>query len=114
MCSISGDEVPQSVRDKAKAVADAGGMTALKKLMDELPELLTRNTEILDECERMLKEERESDEQLKAQYKDKWSRTPSGQLTGTFNTNAAKYRTIINNAKSASGCIIDYCIFGVV
>ena len=54
-----GDEVPQSVRDKAKAVADAGGMTALKKLMDELPELLTRNTEILDECERMLKEEDE-------------------------------------------------------
>lgn len=98
-----GDEVPQSVRDKAKAVADAGGMTALKKLMDELPELLTRNTEILDECERMLKEERESDEQLKAQHKDKWNRTPSGQLTGTFNTNATKYRTIINNAKAVRG-----------
>lgn len=98
-----GDEVPQSVRDKAKAVADAGGMTALKKLMDELPELLTRNTEILDECERMLKEERESDEQLKSQHKDKWNRTPSGQLTGTFNTNATKYRTIINNAKAVRG-----------
>merc|ERR1719245_367638 len=103
--ATKGDEVPQSVRDKAKAVADAGGMTALKKLMDELPELLTRNTEILDECERMLKEERESDEQLKAQHKDKWNRTPSGQLTGTFNTNATKYRTIIDNAKAADGVV---------
>ena len=108
LVAFLGDEVPQSVRDKAKAVADAGGMTALKKLMDELPELLTRNTEILDECERMLKEERESDEQLKAQHKEKWNRTPSGQLTGTFNTNATKYRTIINNAKAVSACIITY------
>ena len=97
-----GNELPQSVLDKAKAVADAGGMTSLKKLIEELPELLTRNTEILDECERMLKEERDSDEQLKAQYKDKWTRTSSEQLTGTFNTNATKYRTIINNAKAVS------------
>ena len=86
-------------------------MTALKKMMDELPELLTRNTEILDECERILKEERELDEHLKAQYKDEWSKTPSGQRTETFNTHAAKYRTKINNAKAVSGCIIESCIF---
>ena len=55
-----------------KAVADAGGMTALKKLKDELPKLLTRNTEILDQCERMLTEEKELDEQLDAQYKGRY------------------------------------------
>ena len=105
--ATKGDEIPQSVRDKAKAVADAGGMTALRNLIDELPELLTRNTDILDECERMLKEERESDEQLKAQYMDKWNRTPSGQLTGTFNTNATKYRSIINKAKAADSMVLE-------
>ena len=94
-----GDDVPRSVLDKADKVRDAGGEAELKRLVAELPELLTRNTELLDECERMLREEVQSDDALRAQFKEKWTRTPSAQLTGTFNTNAAKYRGIINNAK---------------
>ncbi len=63
----SGSSVPGSLVSKANLVKDAGGMSALAKLIADLPDLLTRNTEILDECERMLKEERESDAQLKNQ-----------------------------------------------
>jgi programmed cell death 6-interacting protein len=61
----SGNEIPQSLREKSQAVISAGGPNAIKQLIDELPELLTRNTEILDECERLLREELASDEQLK-------------------------------------------------
>ena len=71
LCCISacleetkGDDVPQSLKDKADAVKNAGGVATLAKLVQELPELLTRNTEILDEADRMLREEKESDDKV--------------------------------------------------
>lgn len=46
----------------------------------------------------MLKEEKDADDALKAQFKERWNRTPSEKLTEMFRTNEAKYRQIINSA----------------
>lgn len=46
----------------------------------------------------MLKEEKEADDALKAQFKTKWFRTPSDELTEMFRTNEAKYRQIVTSA----------------
>ncbi|XP_076765982.1 programmed cell death 6-interacting protein-like protein AliX [Xylocopa sonorina] len=97
----SGTELPQSVLEKAQYVKEAGGIRALENSMKELPDLLQRNKELLDESERMLQEERESDDQLKEQFKDRWTRTPSSRLTEQFHTTLRKYREIINNAVAA-------------
>lgn len=48
--SVDGSNaVPQSLKEKAKSVQDDGGISALMKSVNDLPELVQRNKEILDE-----------------------------------------------------------------
>lgn len=59
------------------------------------------NLSLIFQSERMLKEEKDSDDQLKEQFKERWTRIPSARLTEQFTVNAQKYREIINNAVAA-------------
>lgn len=58
------------------------------------------------QTDKMLREECESDDQLREQFKERWSRIPSAKLTEQFKINAKKYRTIIDNAISADKVFI--------
>lgn len=46
---VSGDTVPQSILNKSKSVIEQGGIQTIDQLIKDLPELLQRNKEILDE-----------------------------------------------------------------
>lgn len=46
---VSGDTVPQSILTKSTSVIEQGGIQTVDQLIRELPELLQRNREILDE-----------------------------------------------------------------
>ncbi|XP_058789345.1 programmed cell death 6-interacting protein isoform X2 [Phymastichus coffea] len=104
---INGTEIPQSLIDKAGYIRDAGGIKALENIMNELPELLQRNKDILDETEKMLDDELNSDNHLRSQFKERWTRLPSIRLTEQFRSNIQKYRGIINNAITADKIVRD-------
>ena len=46
---LGGDAVPASLLGKSREIQAKGGLQAIDKLFSDLPELLQRNTEILDE-----------------------------------------------------------------
>lgn len=46
---LSGERVPQSLLEKAQQIQEMGGLSKIDQLMSDLPELLARNREILNE-----------------------------------------------------------------
>ena len=99
------NKVPQSLLDKSQTIKDKGGISKIDSMTAELPPLLQRNREILDEAKRCLQEEEQSDTELRTSMKDKWTRTPSRQLTEYLHAEIKQYEQIIENAIKANKVI---------
>uniref|UniRef100_A0A8C2PER2 BRO1 domain-containing protein n=1 Tax=Capra hircus TaxID=9925 RepID=A0A8C2PER2_CAPHI len=100
---ISGDTVPQSILTKSTSVIEQGGIQTVDQLIKELPELLQRNREILDESLRLLDEEEATDNDLRAKFKERWQRTPSNELYKPLRTEGNNFRTVLDKAVQADG-----------
>ncbi|XP_063160172.1 programmed cell death 6-interacting protein isoform X2 [Candoia aspera] len=98
---VSGDSIPQSILQKSKSVIEQGGVEAIDQLMKDLPELLQRNREILDESLRILNEEEATDNELKNKFKERWQRTPSNDLYKSLRAEGSNYRNILDKAVQA-------------
>jgi len=96
-----GRQIPPSVAEKSNEIKRQGGINSLDKMINDLPESLTRNKEILDETVRMLDDEERSDTELRNQFKERWTRTVSSTLTGPLREEAKRYLDIIQNAINA-------------
>ncbi|XP_010213317.1 PREDICTED: programmed cell death 6-interacting protein [Tinamus guttatus] len=102
---VSGDSVPQSILTKSKSAIEQGGIQTIDQLIKDLPELLQRNREILDEALRLLDEEEATDNDLKTKFKERWQRTPSNELYKSLRTEGAGFHNILNRAVQADGLV---------
>ncbi|XP_055660490.1 programmed cell death 6-interacting protein isoform X1 [Falco peregrinus] len=100
---VSGDTVPQSILNKSKSVIEQGGIQTVDQLIKDLPELLQRNKEILDESLRLLDEEETTDNDLRTKFKERWQRTPSNELYKPLRAEGTNYHNILNKAVQADG-----------
>ncbi|XP_003747646.1 programmed cell death 6-interacting protein [Galendromus occidentalis] len=96
-----GAQLPPSIQRKAQEVKDKGGLKALEAKMNELGPQLQRNREIVEESKNMLDDEERSDQNLKNQFKEKWTRLPSSNLNQPMRETLKKYTSIIDKAVAA-------------
>ncbi|VDN50231.1 unnamed protein product [Dracunculus medinensis] len=99
--AVSHEDLPESIRQKSTKVKIAGGIDLLTSLVADLPNLHKRNQELLDETVRLLKEEKEGDDHLRKQFKEKWTRMSSEKLTEPLHQECGKYRAILHSASNA-------------
>ncbi|XP_039676242.1 programmed cell death 6-interacting protein isoform X1 [Perca fluviatilis] len=104
---LSGDSIPQSIAEKARAVVQLGGLQSIEQLIKDLPELLTRNREILDESLKMLDNEETTDNELRTKFNQRWNRTPSGDLYKPLRAEGANLSNILDKAVQADQVVRD-------
>ncbi|XP_030597156.1 programmed cell death 6-interacting protein isoform X2 [Archocentrus centrarchus] len=104
---LSGDSIPQSIAEKARNVVQQGGLQSIEQLIKDLPELLTRNREILDESLKMLNDEETTDSELRTKFNQRWNRTPSGDLYKPLRAEGANFRNILDKAVQADQVVRD-------
>lgn len=100
---VSGDTVPQSILTKSTSVVEQGGIQTVDQLIKELPELLQRNREILEESLRLLDEEEATDNDLRSKFKERWQRTASNDLYKPLRAEGSKFRAVLDKAVQADG-----------
>ncbi|XP_062922475.1 programmed cell death 6-interacting protein isoform X4 [Mobula hypostoma] len=98
---VSGDSIPQSILEKSSSVIQQGGLQTINQLMKDLPELLQRNREILDEALKVLDQEEVTDNELKSKFKERWQRTPSNELYKPLRVEGGNFRSILDKAIQA-------------
>uniref|UniRef100_A0A8B9RI23 Programmed cell death 6 interacting protein n=1 Tax=Astyanax mexicanus TaxID=7994 RepID=A0A8B9RI23_ASTMX len=98
---LSGDSVPQSILEKSRAVVQQGGLHSIEQLIKDLPELLQRNREILDESLKMLDDEETTDNELRTKFSQRWNRTPSGDLYKPLRAEGGNFRSVLDKAVQA-------------
>ncbi|XP_041759397.1 programmed cell death 6-interacting protein isoform X3 [Coregonus clupeaformis] len=98
---LSGDSIPQSIVEKAHAIVQQGGLQSIEQLIRDLPELLTRNREILDESLKMLDDEESTDSELRSKFSQRWNRTPSGDLYKPLRAEGGNFRSVLDKAVQA-------------
>uniref|UniRef100_A0A8C1TM11 Programmed cell death 6-interacting protein n=1 Tax=Cyprinus carpio TaxID=7962 RepID=A0A8C1TM11_CYPCA len=98
---LSGEAVPQSILEKSRAVVQQGGLQSIEQLIKDLPELLQRNREILDESFKMLDDEEATDNELRAKFNQRWNRTPSGDLYKPLRAEGNNFRSVLDKAVQA-------------
>ena len=98
--------LPVSLLEKSQSVKNSGGYLALEAKLAKIPELLQRNREILNETNRLISDEQETDRKLREQYgSGKYTVMESTKVNSYWKEQVQKFTTILENAATADNTV---------
>lgn len=98
--------LPASLLEKSQVIKNSGGYLALEAKLNKIPELLQRNREILNETNRLISEEQETDRKLRDQYgTGKYTVLESTKVNSYWKEQVQKFTTILENAATADNTV---------
>lgn len=98
--------IPDALLTKASKIREQGGAEKLYELISSLPESAQRNREILAVEESTLEEEEKSDDNLRAQYGEKWIRKPSKDLTVCWRQDIQKFKAFLETTQQTDASLM--------
>ncbi|KAJ8291105.1 hypothetical protein GJAV_G00021460 [Gymnothorax javanicus] len=102
---FSGDSIPPSILEKSRSLIQQGGQASIEQLIKNLPDMLQRNKEILDESLRVLDVEEATDNELRAKFGQRWNRKPSGELFKPLRAEGLNFRAMLDKAAQADNLL---------
>ncbi|KAJ3329813.1 Rhophilin, Rho GTPase binding protein [Blyttiomyces sp. JEL0837] len=97
--------IPQAVLTKAREIKDAGGAAFLDQAWARMVEARTRVGQHLDFATGALDEEEREDLQMRAQFRQSWTRMTSRDLTAGLRESLDDYRKKLNEARQSDELI---------
>ena len=93
--------LPPALLQRSQEVRNQGGARGLNDQWQTATALGQKDAEILDEAVRVLDEEAKEDEELRTQFRERWGRTPSKDLTNNLRDTVRTFRNKLEAAKKA-------------
>ncbi|TPX34133.1 hypothetical protein SeMB42_g07358 [Synchytrium endobioticum] len=93
--------LPPAVLSRSEQVQRSGGVAGLSSQYETLLSLAKADSLLLDEALKALDNEAKDDDEARQQFKDRWTRTPSRDLTANLRDTAKMYRDKLDMATSS-------------
>ncbi|XP_018651223.1 putative programmed cell death 6-interacting protein [Schistosoma mansoni] len=99
--------ITSNILSKASSVRRDGGAEKLYQQLLSIPECVQRNKEIIEAEKSSLDDEENSDNSLRKQYGERWSRKPSSELNKLWRSDIQKCLNLLEQTTKTDASLLD-------
>ncbi|KAK4471301.1 hypothetical protein MN116_004741 [Schistosoma mekongi] len=101
------NSILDSILSKAVSIRQEGGAEKLYQQLMSIPECVQRNKEIIEAEKSALDDEEKSDDSLRTQYGERWSRKPSKELNKSWRSDIQKCLNLLEQTTKTDASLLE-------